>query len=140
MRLIESTIRRCAPGLGVGRRWLKDLLAELEVRVHLCEGCLQDLANDAEAEVGRRLSIAADSQSYLRCLREELAARAEFVRRWTSSDERIDASDDTLHALVRIARNYALPRPWRLSEPVATAAVRQPPSYYRWASRTSLHL
>ncbi len=134
MRFIDSTIRLCAPSLGVGRRWLREQLAELGVKIPVSEGCLQDLLSDADAATRRRLSAAAEKQSYLSCLREEVAGRAEFVRRWTCSDERIDTNDNKVETLVRIARNYALPRPWKLSEPVATPCVRQQPSYLKWAS------
>jgi hypothetical protein len=135
MRLIDSTIRLCAPSLGVGRRWLREQLAELGVKIPVSEGCLQDLLNDADAATRSRLSASTERQSYLTCLREEVAARAEFIRRWTSSDERIDTNDNKAEALVRIARNYALPRPWKLTEPVATPCARQQLSYWRWASR-----
>jgi len=137
MRLIDSTIRLCAPSLGVGRRWLREQLMQLGVKIHLSEGCLQDFAADADSASVRRVSAALEGQSYLSCLREELATRAEFIRRWTSSDERIDADDERFKILVRIARNYALPRPWKVSEPVATPCASRIPSYWKWASRTS---
>ncbi len=134
MRLIDSTVRLCAPSLGVGRRWLREQLGDLGVKIHLSEGCLQDLVSDADAATWSRLSASAEPRGYLSCLREELASRAEFIRHWTFSDERIDSSDSRFEALVRIARNYALPRPWRLSEPVATTSARRQPCYWRWAS------
>jgi hypothetical protein len=137
MRLIDSTIRLCAPSLGVGRRWLREQLAELGVKIILSEGCLHDLVNDADATSCRRVSAAVEGQSYLSCLREELAERAEFIWRWTASDERIEGDDDRLTVLVRIARKYALPRPWKLSEPVATACASQKPTYWKWASGTA---
>jgi hypothetical protein len=137
MRFIDSTMRLCAPGLGVGRRWLREQLAELGVKIPLTEGCLQDLVNDADAESWRRIAASAEPQSYLRCLREQLAARAEFIRRWTCCDERIDSGDERLGSLVRIARNYALPRPWKVTEPIAKACARQQPTYWKWASAPS---
>jgi len=132
MRLIDATIRLCAPGLG--RRWLKEQLTELGVKIPLSEGCLQDLVDDADAATWRRLSAACETGGYLSCLREELAARAEFVRCWTGCDERIESGDERFAILVRIARNYALPRPWKLTEPVARACARRAPSYWKWAS------
>jgi hypothetical protein len=137
MRLIDATIRLCAPSLGVGRRWLKEQLAELGVKILLSEGCLQDLVDDADAATWQRLSASHERRGYLSCLREELAARAEFVRRWTCCDERIESDDERSSALVRIARNYALPRPWKLTEPVATARSARQPSYWKWPTRTA---
>ena len=136
VRLIDTAIRLCAPSLGVGRRWLKDQLAELGVRTPLSEGCLQDLVNDADAAAWRHLSASPEPRGYLSRLREELAARAEFVRCWTCCDERIDCDDERSAALVRIARGYALPRPWKLAEPVARTSERRHPSYWNWASAT----
>lgn len=135
MRIIDSTLHLCMPGLGIGRRWLRERLGELDVRIPLCEGCIQELVNDAEAATWRRLLASAGELRYLEVLREEIIARAEFIQRWTGSDERIDGNSDSLATLVRIARNYALPRPWRLTEPVAAECTRRAPSYWRWASR-----
>ncbi|MGH8261314.1 MAG: hypothetical protein ACREUG_16660 [Steroidobacteraceae bacterium] len=134
MRIIDFTIRRCAPGFGVGRRWLKECLTELQVRIFLTEGCLQELVHDADVATWQRLASAGSGRRYLDCLREEITARAEFIHRWTASDEPMDAHDEGLGALVRIARNYALPRPWKVSEPVAAQCARRTPSYWRWAS------
>jgi hypothetical protein len=132
--LIDLTLRRCVPGLGVDRRWFRERLDELDVRIPLCEGCVQELVSDAEAATWRRISAPDRGRRYLDVLREELIARAEFVHRWTGSDERIDVQHEGLEALVRIARNYALPRPWKLPEPAAAACTRRAPSYWRWAS------
>lgn len=133
MRLIDSTLHRCVPGLGIGRRWLRERLGELDVRIPLCEGCVQELVNEAEAATWRRLVASTAGVRYLEVLREEILVRAEFVRRWTSSDERIEPKEG-LAALVTIARNYALPRPWKVTEPVAAESRRRAPTYWRWAS------
>ncbi len=133
--IIDLTLRRCLPGLGVGRRWLRERLSELGVRIPLCEGCVQELVTDAETTTWRRLAASGHTLRYLDVLREEIIARAEFIHRWTATDERIDAGADGLGNLVRIARNYALPRPWKVSDPVAAeCTTRRAPSYLRWAS------
>ena len=131
---IDLTLRRCVPSLGVDRRWLRERLDELDVRIPLCEGCVQELVNDADAATWRRLVGSGRGLRYLDVLREEIVARAEFIHRWTASDERIDANVEGLGTLVRIARNYALPRAWKVPEPVAAECTRRAPSYLRWAS------
>jgi hypothetical protein len=133
MRLIDSTMRLCVPGLGMGRRWLREHLEEFGVKVPLCEGCLDELAQDAE-EATRRLLSMRPEQGYLAVLRGELIARAEFVRVWTATDTSATTVGQGKESLVRIARKYALPRPWRLSDPVAQDA-RPRPSYWQWPLR-----
>jgi len=130
MRLIDSTMRLCVPGLGIGRRWLREHLDEFGVRVPLCEGCLDELVEDAE-EAARELHAARPEQSYLSVLRGELIARAEFVRVWTATDTNASAAGQRAESLVRIARKYALPRPWKLSDPPIAQAVRPRPAYWQ---------
>lgn len=133
MGIIDFTLHRCVPGLGIGRRWLKERLVELDVRVLLCEGCLQELVNDAETATWRRLTASAGSLRYIEVLREEIDHRAGFVHRWTGTDEPITPNTEALGILVRIARNYALPRPWKLRDPVVAEATRRTPVYWHWA-------
>ncbi|HTT01441.1 MAG TPA: hypothetical protein VMG11_05070 [Steroidobacteraceae bacterium] len=132
MRLLDSTILLFQPGLG--RRLLKEQLHERNVKIPLSEGCLRELVNDAVEAAERLVSAAAGAQRYLTSLKEQLALRAEFVSLWTASDELVDSEEGGRQALVRIARKYALPRPWKLSEPVAAACPRPQPSYWKWAS------
>jgi hypothetical protein len=58
---------------------------------------------------------------------------ADFLERWTLTDES-PAADENSRRLVQLARNYALPRPWKLSVPVASAARHPTPLYLNWAS------
>jgi hypothetical protein len=67
-------------------------------------------------------------------LRDQILTRAEFLRIWTLSDDRIDTDGPYTEELVRLARKYALPRPWRLSEPVASESLRRTPTYGYWAN------
>ena len=135
MKLVDSTIRYALPMLGVAVRWLKEELRERGITVLLTEPCLRELAADAEAAAASR-SRRADEQagSYIDRLRAELTHRAEFVRAWTQSDDVIDTNARFAEPLVRIARKYALPRAWRLSDPVATPSSRPTPTYLYWAS------
>jgi hypothetical protein len=134
MRLLDSTLALCAPGFGLGRRWMREALEDLGIDVPLCDGCVTELVKDADAATRQRLTHASEVSGYLGLLRRELGLRADFVRLWTLSDEPVDPRNDALAPLVRIARKYALPRPWKLSDPVAAPSLRRYPSYRRWAS------
>src|SRR5580704_13226954 len=57
-------------------------------------------------------------EPYASCLRREIVTRAQFIQEWTSSDKNFDEAESG--ELVSIARQYALPRSWRVSEPVAS--------------------
>jgi len=132
MTLLDYTMRCFVPSLGIGVRWLKEQLDNAGVRVHLSEGCVEELANDAEAAAWRAASSGRGAPTtYLTRFREEIAARAAFVRRWTASDDKFDMTEESNQALVRIARKYALPRPWKLTDPVASD-WRRPPLAWRW--------
>jgi len=58
---------------------------------------------------------------------------AEFLEMWTLTDQS-PAADENSRRLVQLARKYALPRPWKLSVPVAAAARHPTPIYLNWAS------
>ncbi len=142
MKLVDSTIRFAIPAFGIATRWLKEELTARDVKILLTEACLKELVMDAASAVAlpaTRLAAAFGATapdsgtSYAACLRREIAARAEFLRLWTQSDDPIDAGG-TSERLVRVARKFALPRPWKLSEPVASECPRRNRSYLRWAS------
>jgi hypothetical protein len=134
MNVVESAIRFAIPTLGVGTRWLKEELYALGVNVRLTDACLKDLVTDARAVA--KAQAADSSAPYVSCLREQIRTRAELLRIWTRSDDRIDPKTPGAEQFVRLARKYALPRPWRLSEPVASECPRRTPTYGYWASAT----
>ena len=131
MKLVDCTIRYAIPALGIATRWLREELEARGVRVPLAEACLKELVTDAESDARLEACSAHASGPYAAFLRTQLAARAEFLRLWTLSDDRIEPGSERL---VRIARNFALPRPWKLSEPVASECPRRVPTYLNWAS------
>ena len=116
---------------GTGLRWLREELDSANVRIRLTDGCLEELVRNADQAVIR--SSANVRESYVERFRKELTVRANFIQRWTGSDEKMTLQDEeTLQELVRIARAYALPRRWKLSEPVVVEYRRKRPSYLQW--------
>ena len=131
MKGLDSIVRLMLRAQGTGLRWLREELDAANVRIRLTDGCLEELVRNADEAVIR--SSANPRQSYVERFRKELAARANFIQRWTGSDENMTLQDEeTLQELVRIARAYALPRRWKLSDPVVVEYRRKRPSYLQW--------
>ncbi|MFL6602394.1 MAG: hypothetical protein ACJ8R9_13805 [Steroidobacteraceae bacterium] len=131
MQGLDSIIRWVVLALGTGLRWLREELDTLHVNIPLTDSCLTELLRDAD-QAARRTGTN-KGQSYVERLRRELALRASFIQRWTGSDENLSLRDEeSLQALVRIARKYALPRRWKLSEPVVVEYRRMRPSDWHW--------
>jgi hypothetical protein len=131
MKGLDSMVRLMLRAQGTGLRWLREELGAANVRIPLTDGCLEELVRDADSAVSR--SGGNREQSYVERFRKELALRADFIQRWTGSDEKMTLQDEeTLQELVRIARKYALPRRWKLSDPVVVEYRRKRPSYLQW--------
>jgi hypothetical protein len=131
MKGLDYVVRWVVLTLGTGLRWLREELDKLHVNIPLTDGCLSELVRDADEAATR--SGTNKGQTYVERLRRELAMRAGFIQRWTGSDENLSLRDEeSLQALVRIARKYALPRRWKLSEPVVVEYRRTRPSYWQW--------
>jgi len=135
MKLLDSGIRVFTLKQGTGVRWLKEELSSFNVKTPLSEGCLEELVRSADSNAWQAVAGASDgSKSYLGELRQHLREQASFVHRWTGTDDKVPSGDDRAQAFVRIARKYALPRPWKLSEPVAVESHRLRPSSWKWAT------
>lgn len=132
MTWLNSGIRAFLLAQGSAARWLREELDALKVSCLLTDGCIEELAREAD-QAARRAASAGDGASYVQLLREQLRVQARWVRSWTATDEKPPADDPIAQAFVRIARKYALPRPWKLSEPVAVEVVRRLPSW-TWAA------
>jgi len=131
MKGLDSIVRLILRVQGTGLRWLREELDSANVRIRLTDGCLEELVRNADQAVVR--SGTHPGQSYVERFRKELATRASFIQRWTGSDEKMTLQDEeTLQELVRIARAYALPRRWKLSDPVVVEYRRKRPSYLQW--------
>ena len=135
MTWLNSGIRALLIAQGCAVRWLREELDSLKVSILLTDGCIEELAREAD-EAARRAGAADGNASYVELLREQLIVQANWVRRWTATDEKPPADDPVAQAFVRIARKYALPRPWKLSEPAAVEVVRLRPSW-AWANGLS---
>ncbi len=128
MTWLDSGIRVLLLAQGTAARWLREELNSRKVRIPLTESCIEELAREAD-RAARRAVTADNESSYTERLREQLLVQANWVLRWTTTDEKVSADDPVAQAFVRIARKYALPRPWKLSEPVAVEVVRARPSW-----------
>jgi hypothetical protein len=131
MKLVDSMMRSFVLMRGSGSRWLRQELDTLHVSIRLTDGCLNEFVRDADEAVAARGS--SPEQTYVEQLRQELTDRAHFIQLWTGSDEDIVLQgEEGLQSNVRIARKYALPRRWKLSEPVVVEYQRMRPSYLQW--------
>ncbi|MFI4883951.1 MAG: hypothetical protein ACHQIF_00130 [Steroidobacterales bacterium] len=132
MTWLDSGIRVLLLVQGTAARWLREELGLLKIRIPLTDGCIEELAREADRAARRSLTAAAHG-TYAEQLREQLAVQARWVCRWTDTDEKVPVDDPVAQSFVRIARKYALPRPWKLSQPVAVEVVRLRPSW-SWAA------
>jgi len=131
MKGLDSMIRWLLQAQGTGLRWLREELERANVRIRLTDSCLDELVRSADDSARR--SDSHPERSYVERFRAELTARASFIQRWTGSDEKMTAqNEETLQDLVRIARKYALPRRWKLSDPVVVEHRRKRPSDWQW--------
>jgi len=128
MTWLNSGIRAFLLAQGTAGRWLRDELDALQVRILLADSCVEELARAAD-QAARNAGAAGETASYVELLRAHLIVQADWVRRWTTTDEKAPADDPVAQAFVRIARKYALPRPWKLSDPVAVAVTRPVPAW-----------
>jgi hypothetical protein len=134
MTWLNSGIRALLIAQGTAARWLREELNSLKVHILLTDGCIEELVREADAAARR---AGAEGASYVELLRRQLIVQANWVRRWTATDEKPPADDPVAQAFVRIARKYALPRPWKLSEPVAVEVAGLRPAW-GWASGFSV--
>ena len=134
MKLLESGIRVFTLAQGTGIRWLREELGALGVKTPLTDGCLEELVRAADSAAWQATGAAEAATSYLTTLREQLRNQATLVRCWTATDDKLPSDDARAQAFVRIARKYALPRPWKLSDPVAVESRRLRPANWKWAT------
>jgi hypothetical protein len=114
VKVLDSLIGSFVPKLTNATRMLKEQLRADGVGVWVSAGCLAEFARIASLAATRTRLV---DESYESCLRREIATHSRFIREWTSSDEKFDP---TRGELISIARRFALPRAWRVTEAVAS--------------------
>jgi len=121
MKLLDSWIDAILARVGNATRVLEEQLEAQGVRVWLSPGCLAEFAEIARAATmhGRQVD-----ESYVACLRRQMHIPSRFIQEWTGSDKPFDPSK--WGELVAIAQKYALPRPWRVTEPRASVRGGHP--------------
>jgi hypothetical protein len=115
MKRLDSAIDSFVPKFTSATRMLKEQLSAEGVSVRVSAGCLAEFARIASAAAARTRQA---DEPYGSCLQRELMIPSRFILEWTSSDKKFDQTE--WGEFVSIARKYALPRPWRVFEPVAS--------------------
>jgi hypothetical protein len=130
--MFDSVVRYAFLAFDTGMQWAREELHSRGVRVPITEAFLKELVSGADAAA--RLRDPDTTEPYGARFRREIATRAEFVRAWTQTDDRVNFGKERTAQLVSLARKHALPRAWQLSEPVASVAREAPRTYLYWAS------
>ena len=115
MRPLDSAIDYFVSRFTNAAHLLKEQLTAEGVTVWVSAGCLKEFARIASVAAARTRQV---DEPYLSCLRREIVTRARFIREWTSSGKNFDPTQWGDH--VSVARKYALPRPWKVLEAVAS--------------------
>jgi hypothetical protein len=115
MKLLDSAVDAFLARFGNATGVLKEQLDAQGVKVWLSPGCLAEFAGIARVAAAHARQA---DESYGSCLQREMEIRTRFIREWTGSDRKFDPSQ--WGELVAIAQKYALPRPWRVTEPRAS--------------------
>lgn len=102
-----------------GLRWLKEQLRELGVTAPLSPGCLSEFVANAAKDATATRSA---DETYAASLRRQLDARARFIHRWTTSDDKLNQPEWS--EWNAIARKHLLPRSWTIPESTVTESHR----------------
>ena len=117
--MIELLPQALFPTRRRGQRWLREQLRDLGVSAPLSPGCLDEfVANAAKDAAATRSS----SETYAGSLRRQLEARARFIHRWTTSDDKLTQPEWSEWSA--LARKHLLPRSWTIPESTVTESHR----------------
>lgn len=117
--MIELLPRALFPTRRRGQRWLKDQLRDLGVTAPLSPGCLNEFVANAAKDAA---TTRGSSETYAASLRRQIEARARFIHRWTTSDDKL--TQPQWSEWSTIARKHLLPRSWTIAESTVTESHR----------------
>jgi hypothetical protein len=117
--VIESLPRFLFPTHSRGLRWLREQLRDLGVSAPLSPGCMRDFVASAAKAAPLARSV---GETYAASLRKQLEARARFIHRWTTTDDKLTETEWSEWA--DIARRHLLPRSWSI--PQTTVSESRP--------------
>jgi len=118
-RVIESLPRFLFPTQSRGLRWLREQLHDLGVSAPLSPSCMRDWVASAAKAAPLARSV---GETYAASLRKQLEARARFIHRWTTTDDKLTEPEWIEWA--DIARRHLLPRSWTIPETGVTESRR----------------
>jgi hypothetical protein len=117
--VIESLPRILFPTYSRGLRWLREQLRDLGVSAPLSPGCLRDFVASAAKAAPPARSV---GETYAASLRKQLEARARFIHRWTTTDDKLTETEWSEWA--DIARRHLLPRSWTIPQTTVNESHR----------------
>jgi hypothetical protein len=117
--VIESLPRLLFPTQSRGLRWFKEQLHHLGVTAPLSPVCMRDFVASAAKAAPMARSV---GETYAASLRKQLEARARFIHRWTTTDDKLTETEWS--EWVAIARRHLLPRSWTIPQTTVSESHR----------------
>ena len=117
--MIESLPRFLFPTHSRGLRWLREQLRDLGVSAPLSPGCMREFVASAAKAAPLARSV---GETYAASLRKQLEARARFIHRWTTTDDKLAQTEWS--EWVDIARRHLLPRSWSIPQTTVSESRR----------------
>ena len=123
--MIESLPRFLFPTQSRGLRWLKEQLRDLGVSAPLSPLCMRDFVASAAKAAQLARSV---GETYAASLRKQLEARARFIHRWTTTDDKLTETEWS--EWVAIAQRHLLPRSWTIPQTTTLVSESRPASSF----------
>ena len=123
--MIESLPRFFFPTHSRGLRWLREQLRDLGVSAPLSPLCLRDFVASAAKAAPPARTV---GETYAASLRKQLDARAHFIHRWTTTDDKL--TEPEWSEWVAIAHRHLLPRSWTIPQTTTLVSESRPASSF----------